>query len=83
MPSPPPLPHALTPNPTPTSQVSPPGSTITILSQPGAAPPANAASALRRCRLEQVEADPTRVEDLRQMQLGKIDSILVLQVRSK
>ena len=26
-----------------------------------------------------MDADPTRVEDLRQMQLGKIDSILILQ----
>ena len=60
-------------------EVSPAGSTITILSEAGAGPPATAASALRRCRLEQVEADPTRVEDLRQMQLGKIDSILILQ----
>ena len=59
-------------------EVSPPGSTITILSQPGADPPRNAM--LRRCRVEQVEADPTRVEDLRQLDLGKIDSILILQV---
>ena len=60
-------------------EVSPPGTTLTLLCEPGAAAPSAAEKLLKRCRVEVVRADPTTAEALRAQHLEKVDSVLLLQ----